>query len=386
MVKWFLRILGLGLLLGIPAFFIFAPAAFENLSNPVGKGPWPVSPRAQALHKSLVVMDLHADTLMWKRDPRERVERAHVDLPRLKEGNMGLQVFSSVTKVPFGQNYESNPSDSDVITFLVIGQLQPTSTWFNLLNRSLWHAEKLQRAEGTPDGFRIVRTVRDLDEALAARAAGKDRTLALLSLEGMQGVETPADLDKLMAAGFRMGGLAHFFDNQISGSVHGEAKGGLTPFGREVVKAMEAKGMVVDLAHSSHATIADVLKIATKPVVASHGGVKGTCNNNRNLSDAEVLGIARTGGVIGLGLWDQAVCATDPKATAKAMRYVRDLAGIEAVALGGDMDGSVKTPFDVSGMAALTQALIDEGFTDDEIRAAMGGNTLRVLRQTLPAA
>lgn len=387
MIRWLFRILAALFVVAAVVYVTVAPTVFERISNPVSGGPWAVSPRAAALHRSLTVMDLHADTLMWKRDPRQSVARSQVDLPRLKAGNVALVTFSSVTKVPRGQNYERNPGDSDVIVWLVIGQLQPTRTWFNLLNRSLWHAEKIRRAEGQPDGYRIVRSVRDLDEGLAARASGKDRTLVLLSLEGMQGVgNDPKNLDRLFRAGFRMGGLAHFFDNQIAGSVHGEEKYGLTPFGRDVVRRMEAMGMVVDVAHSSHAAIADVLKIATKPIIASHGGVKGTCNNNRNLSDAEVLGIAKTGGVIGIGLWDQAVCGTDPKATAKAMRYVRDLAGIGAVALGSDFDGSVETPFGADGLAGLTEALIAEGFTDDEIRAAMGGNTARVLRATLPTA
>ena len=367
-------------------FFTLAPGLFAASANRVTReGDWPVTPAARALHARLTIVDLHIDTLLWKRDMTRASRRGHVDVPRMEAGNLALGVFSSVTKTPRGQNYESNGGDTDNITLLAIAQLQPTRTWFSLLDRSLWHAEKLRRAEGTPDGLRIIRTRRDLDEMLRARAAGRNRTGALLSIEGLQNMEGRFEnLDVLFRAGFRMAGLAHFFDNEIAGSVHGLAKGGLTPLGRRTVRAMEASGMIVDIAHSSHATIAEVLAMAAKPVVVSHGGVKGTCNNNRTLSDEEVRGVARTGGVIGIGLWDAAVCASSPVATARAMRYVRDLVGIDTVALGSDFDGAVATPFDASGLVALTQALIDEGFTPAEIEAAMGGNTLRVLRATLP--
>lgn len=385
------RILGWGALALTAAalifFFGFLPAIFDRAANRVTRAePWPLTPAARALHQRLVIVDLHIDTLLWKRDVWRLAERGHVDLPRMEAGNLAIGVFSSVTKVPRGQNYERNPSDSDVIWLLSIGQLQPWRTWFSLIDRSLWHAEKLKRAQAAAPNLRIIRSVRDLDEMLAARRAGRPRTGVLLSIEGLQNLEGDfANLAVLRAAGFRMAGLAHFFDNEVAGSVHGEAKGGLTPLGRRVVTAMEASGMIVDLAHASHRTIAEVLAMATRPVVLSHGGVKGTCNTNRTLSDAEVRGIARTGGVVGIGLWDAAVCAETPAATAKAMAYVRDLVGIGAVALGSDFDGAVATPFDAAGLVALTQALLDEGFTPAEIEAAMGGNALRVFRATLPA-
>lgn len=380
--------IGLGVIVGlvVGAFLAFAPAAFEASVNRVSVPyPWPVSPAARALHARLTIVDLHEDTLLWKRDPRAFVSRGHVDLARLEAGNVTLATFSSVTKTPRNQNYERNSDRTDNITLLAIAQLQPLRTWFSLLQRSLWHAEKLHRAEGGASGFRIVRTAADLDAGLAERRSGRNRTLALLSVEGLQNLEGKFDnLDVLYRAGFRMAGLAHFFDNEVAGSVHGERKYGLTPLGRRVVAAMETKGMIVDVAHTSHAAIADVLAIATKPVVFSHGGVKGTCPDNRNLTDAEIRGIARTGGVIGIGLWDAASCSDKPAGAAKAMRYVRDLVGIRAVALGTDFDGAVTEPMDASGLVALTQALLDQGFTPDEVQAAMGGNALRVLHADLP--
>src|SRR3546814_15841413 len=76
----------------------------------------------------------------------------YVDLPRLEDGNVALQIFSSVTKTPKGQNYDANSADSDNITGLAISQLQPLRTWNSLLERSLWHAEKLHRAAAASNG------------------------------------------------------------------------------------------------------------------------------------------------------------------------------------------------------------------------------------------
>src|SRR3546814_2176686 len=141
--------------------------------------------------------------------------------------------------------------------------------------------------------------------------------------------------------------------------------------------------MIVDIAHCSAACVADILKIARRPVVSSHGGVQATCKVNRNLSDEQIKDVAATGGLIGIGYWDAAVCDTAPASIAKAMKHVRDLVGIDHVALGSDYDGATTVRFDTAQRAQVTQALIDAGFTDDEIRAAMGGNAIRVLRAGL---
>ncbi|HYE27927.1 MAG TPA: dipeptidase [Allosphingosinicella sp.] len=368
------------------AFFLLAPGYVEGGMNKVVATPLPAaSARARALHARLAIADMHADTLLWQRSLLDRATRGQVDLPRLEAGNVALQVFSSVTKTPKHQNYDANGADTDNITLLAFAQLQPPRTWRSLLERSLWHAEKLRRAEAASQGrLRIVRGGADVRRLLADRAAGRTVTGALLSIEGLQNLEGRLEnLDRLHAAGFRMAGLAHFFDNEVAGSMHGLRKGGLTPLGRQVVRAMEAKGMIVDIAHSSHATVAEVLAMARRPVVSSHGGVQATCKVNRNLTDEEIRGVARTGGLIGIGYWDAALCDLRPTAIAAAIAHVRDLVGIDHVALGSDFDGAVTTGFDAAGLAHVTQALIDRGFTDQEIAKVMGGNLLRLL-QGLP--
>ena len=389
MRKW---LLGTGALLLVAAigFFGFLPGYVEASMNQIDGKPLPkVSAEANALHKTLTIVDLHSDTLMWKRDVLDKADRGHMDLPRLQAGNVALQVLSSVTKTPKNQNYDANKADSDNITLLAFAQLQPMRTWSSLVERSLWHATKLDRAVTLQSDLSKVATSAQVDSLLAQRMVkGAKQVGALLSIEGLQNLEGKAEnLDRLYAAGFRMAGLTHFFDNELAGSMHGIKKGGLTPFGRNIIGRMEAKGMIVDIAHCSTTCVTEVLAMATRPVVSSHGGVQATCKVNRNLSDGHIRGVAKTGGIIGIGYWDAAVCDTSPKAIAAAMRHVRDLVGIQHVALGSDYDGATTVRFDTANLVQVTQALMDAGFTPDEIRAAMGGNALRVLREGLkPAA
>ena len=381
-MKWALwGVLAL-LLIGAAAFFLVVPGMVERSMNRIDGQPLiPVSPRAAALHTSLTIVDLHSDTLMWQRDLLSESKSGHMDLPRLRRGNVAVQVFSSVTKTPKGQNYDANSDRSDNITLLAVAQAQPPRTWTSLLERSLWHGQKLARAaRDSRDELLVLRTPADMAGVRARRAAKGQGIGAIFSAEGLHSLEgNPANLDRLYAAGMRMAGLTHFFDNDLAGSMHGLRKGGVTTKGREVIARMEALGMVVDIAHCSQACVADILAIATRPVVSSHGGVQATCQVNRNLSDDQIRGVARTGGVIGVGYWEGAVCGTSPRDTARAMKHIRDLVGIDTVALGSDYDGATTVRFDTGQLAQITQALIDEGFSDEEIRKAMGLNALRVL-------
>lgn len=371
------------LALAAVGFFGFAPGIIEGSMNKVvpAKLAKP-SDAAKQLHASLQIADMHADTLMWRRSLLDRSNSGQVDLPRLIEGNVALQVFSSVTKTPKHQNYDANTGDTDNITLLTIAQLQPPKTWSSLLERSLFHARKLDRAAAGSNGkLRVIHTPAELDQLLADRARGRKVVGGMLSIEGLQDLEGQlGNLDKLHAAGFRMAGMAHFFDNDVAGSMHGVKKGGLTPLGRQVLARMEQLGMIVDIAHSSHESVAEILRLAKRPVVSSHGGVQATCKVNRNLTDDEIKGVAATGGVVGIGYWDAAVCGTEPANVVRAILHVRNLVGIDHVGLGSDFDGAVTTGWDTSKLIAITGALLDAGLSPDDIRKVMGGNVLRVIR------
>jgi microsomal dipeptidase-like Zn-dependent dipeptidase len=380
----FLSILLL-VLLGL-FFFAFPVVMQKALNRVVARPVYVPTERAKALHSSLLIADLHCDALLWNKDLLERSGRGHTDIPRLIEGNVALAAFTVVSKVPFGLNIERNDDTSDLITLLAVAQRWPISTWSSLTQRALYQANKLHRFAARSDGrLVLIKTKTDLDDYLSRRQKEPAITAGFLGIEGAQALDGDlANIDVLFEAGFRMMAPTHFFDTELGGSAHGVNKGGLTNMGREMVQRMETLGMMVDLAHASAKTIDDVLAVATKPVVVSHTGVRATCDNNRNLSDDQIRGIAATGGVIGIGFWKTATCGTDGKAIAQAIRHVADLVGVEHVGLGSDFDGAVPEPFDATGLVEITDALIEAGFSDEEIGLIMGGNVVRVLRQVLP--
>lgn len=383
------------LALGLTAVLLFGPAYAEKTRNTVNTpvGGWPVSERAKALHKTLVIGDLHADSLLWGRNLLKRASYGHVDIPRLQEGNVAVQVFTTVTKSPRGQNYNENSAEApDNITPLVIGQLRPIKTWTSLLARALDQAGRLNAyAADAPDDLTVIRTKSDLTHLLDARKNGARTVGGILGSEGGHPLEGKLEnVDVMYDAGFRMIGLTHFFDNELGGSLHGESGGkggagaGLTPFGRNVVAHMTQRQMIVDLAHASPQVVRDVLDMPDVVPILSHTGIHRQCETHRNLDDALLQGIARKGGIVGIGYWPDVVCGNRPADVADSIRAAIALLGENAVALGSDYDGSVGVPFDAAHLDALTQALMDAGLTDQQIAKVMGGNMMRYLSEHLP--
>lgn len=382
-----------GIVLALVASFFFAvPVYVDGDMNQVDDGSAiAVTERAATLHASLTVVDLHNDILLWDRGLMGPQRRGHTDVTRLARGNVAVQVFSTVTKTPKRQNYERNSASTDNITLLAVASRWPPSTYRSLLTRALHQGRKLERtAMVAPDRVILVRTAADLRNALQRRAewkgaASEKPVIGFLNTEGLQAIEGRIEnVDTLFAHGFRMAGLAHFFDNEIAGSAHGETKGGLTPLGRAVVLRMESLRMLVDLAHSSPAAFSEALAMASKPVVVSHVGVQATCPGPRNLTDAQLRALAANGALIGIGFWDGAVCSSSPRDVAKSIRHAVSVAGLQHVALGSDWDGATTVTVAGESVAQLTQALMDAGFTEAEIRAVMGENAVRFLLANLP--
>ena len=368
-------------------FFFVLPGAVDQAINPVIEPPpYAASPEATELHATITVADLHANSLLWGRDLNQHASSGHVDIPRLTDGNVALQVFSVVTKSPHGLNIERNDANSDDIFLLALAQRWPWRTWFSLKERALYQADRLRAMAAAADGkFVIIRTKRDLRIFLDRRKLEPGIVAGLLSIEGAHVLEgDPANVDAMFDAGFRMMSAAHFFDSEMGGSAHGVDKGGLTDKGRDMIRRMEAKHMIVDLSHGSDQQFSDVLAMARRPVVVSHSGVKGTCDNRRNLSDAQLRAIAANGGLIGIGFWETAVCGKDAAAIARAVKYAAGLVGVDHVALGSDFDGAVPVPFDATGLVKLTEALLAAGFTPQDTAKVMGGNEIRFLLENLP--
>lgn len=370
-------------------FHTIVPTLVDRRMNTVVSRDIPsVSPQASALHRTLFVADLHADELLWGRDPLDRVNHGHVDLPRLQEGKVALQVFAAVTKTPRNQNYDQNTGDTDNIRLLAMAQRWPKEAQTSLRARAVYQAERLQDAALRAGGAMTLITSRDTLEAFVGRRGGDPMQVgALLAIEGLHALDGKLEsVDVLFGAGYRMMGLTHFFDNEVAGSAHGVSHGGLTDLGRQVVQRMETRGIIVDLAHASKQTVSEVLAMATKPVVVSHTGVAATCPGPRNLTDDQLRAIAANGGVIGIGYWDGAICEPTVANIVKAITHAVKVMGVSHVALGSDFDGATRTPFDTRGVILITDALLKTGLRADDVAKIMGGNTLDLLRRTLPPA
>jgi len=384
--KWLGRLIILSVIIMI-GVFMFVPGYVEKGRNAVAEhDPYPVSSAAQILHSNLIIGDWHADSLLWNRDLNKRGAYGQVDIPRLQEGNVAIQVFTAVTKSPKGLNYEHNDADAfDNIKLVAFLQLWPMRTWLSIHERAIYQAEKLHKFEAAaPDTLKIVRTRSDLEEVLKRRAAGEKIVAGLLGIEGAHPLEGKIEnLDRLEQVGYRLVALQHFFDNELGGTLHSHENNGLTDFGRQVVTEVAKRGMVLDIAHSSPQVARDVLAMVDIPVVVSHTGVHSNCEVKRNYPDELMREIAATGGVIGMGYWAEVTCDDSPDGVAKSIKAAIAVVGEDAVSLGSDFDGSVATTFDTSELAAITDALLRAGVSEDQIRKVMGGNMLRVLRARL---
>jgi microsomal dipeptidase-like Zn-dependent dipeptidase len=385
-MRWILIVVAVLLAAVVTGLAVVPGMVERSMNRVVPHEPWETSAAARDLHGKLRIADWHSDSLLWNRDLLEEADRGHVDLPRLEQGNVALQVFTAVTKSPSGQNYDENTADSDTITALTAVQLWPARTWTSLTERALYQAERLHAfAARAPDRLRVVTDRDQLAAALAEREDDDGPVIALLGIEGMHALDgDAANLDRLWEAGYRIFGLQHFFDNALGGSLHGISGDGLTPFGREIVTAIEDRGGIIDLAHSSPAVAREVLELTRRPPIVSHTGLAGACDSPRNYSDELMAEIADRGGLIGLGYWDAAACNIAPAGIVRMIRHGRDTFGASALSLGSDYDGATEVAFDTSELAVLTDRMLEAEFTEAEIRAVMGENTLRFLDRWLP--
>lgn len=375
-------------MLVVIGFFVIFPSQLDKQSNLLHASSLPViSERARALHGQLFIGDWHSDSLLWKRNLMDEHDYGHVDIPRLQQGNVALQMFTTVTKSPDGINYEANSADaSDNITKLALVSLWPTNTWASLAERALFQASKARElADEFPQQVALITSKLALSEFLKQREANPTLLGMLLGTEGSHALDGDLNnIQRLFESGFRMMSLQHFFDNKLGGSLHGESGDGLTPFGREAIQKMQSLGIMVDVSHSSEQVVKDVLAISKQPLLISHTGFYGHCPSARNISDDLMQQIAAKDGLIAVGYWDGAVCEANVTEIAKAIKYGIALVGSEHIALGSDYDGATSVPFDTSKLIYLTQALVDIGLTNLQIKQVMGGNMLGYLQLHLP--
>lgn len=367
---------------------LILPSMIDRNMNLVTDHPvFKTSMAAKEFHKTLIVGDWHADSTLWNRNLMKEYDYGHVDIPRLQQGNVALQMFTTVTKSPAGQNYNSNKSNArDNITALAIVQRWPVKTWTSLYERAIYQSSKIHTlAKKYPDNFMLIKSQEDLELFLSKRINNSEMIGGLIGTEGSHALDGDiTNIKNLYDHGFRMMSLQHFFDNKLGGSLHGITNEGLTDFGTLAILEMLRLNIIIDVSHSSENVVKDVLKISNKPIVVSHTGFDGYCKSPRNISDDLMIEIAKKGGLIGVGFWDAAICDNTPKSVAEAIIFGVNLIGAEHVALGSDFDGTITPGFDTSELEAITYELLDQGLSKSEIRKVMGENMLAFLKANLP--
>lgn len=312
---------------------------------------------ALALHRDATVVDLHSDTILvvesGKRDIAVRSTAGHIDLPRLREGGVDVQVFALFVHPDFaGQG-------------------------FARVSRLL---DAFERLDGQDDRLVRVTTVGEIERAWRA-----GRVAAVLAVENASAIAGDlANLDRLYARGVRMMSLTWNNSNDLADGAVEEVHGGLTPLGRSAVARMQDLGIVVDVSHLSERSFWDVLGAARGPVVATHSNAAGLTPHRRNLTDDQLREIRKGGGVVGVNFYPSFTGGPGLRHVLDHIDYLVNVMGIDHVALGSDFDGfsqAVEDLEDVSKLPNLTVGLIERGYVPADIRKILGANALRVFRQ-----
>jgi membrane dipeptidase len=367
--------------------------------------------RAAALHREALVVDGHNDVPSWILDygfdlamdgadpslrpawhywllgsvlnvPRGDQIRTHTDLARLRAGGVDAQwlsIWVHPSHLPRG------PGEAGRATARAMAMIDAVD-------------EQLRRHAGA---LALARTA---SEVRAAAASG--RIAVLLGLEGGHAIESSLDtLRAFHARGVRYMTLTWSNGNDWADSSGDEARhGGLTGFGREVVREMNRLGMLVDVSHVSDDTFGDVLETTRAPVIASHSSARALADHPRNLSDEMLRAVAANGGVVMVNFGDLFVDPHKTRSWELAARWIAGLgrpltplalladhvehvarvAGVDHVGLGSDFDGVPWLPAgmeDVSCFPNLTLELLRRGWSDEDLRKLLGENALRVMER-----
>ncbi|HPU22245.1 MAG TPA: dipeptidase [Thermoclostridium caenicola] len=308
----------------------------------------------------MLIFDAHCDTLSKIRNPGELIRNSfHWDLERAERYGAYVQVLASFADDGF--------------------RADPAAVMAAHLEKAL----AFERAY--PGRLRLVRTASEL------KAAEGGGVFGILGAEGAELFRGSLhELERWFQKGLRVITLCWNYDNEVCDSIAGRrTHHGLSAFGRKVVNRMQELGMVIDLSHASDETFDDVLSCVQLPVTATHSNCRALCNHPRNLTDAQIREIARTGGVIGINFYGHFLSVSG-KATIKDIinhiEHIAGLVGIKHVGLGCDFDGANPMPEGIRGaesLHALLEALARVNYTDQDIRMIAGANFMRLFSQIL---
>lgn len=306
-----------------------------------------------------VVVDLHCDTVLrWEVGTATLAARGrggHVDLSLLRAGGVGVQVFA----------------------LYVAPSFSPDRSYARV--QSLLRAFRTQVAAHRPS-VGLATTVVGI-----RRLLGRGRLAAVLSVENGDAIEDDLDrVDVLYRAGVRMMSLTWNPSNRLADGALEDRNGGLTPFGRRVVRRMQELGMIVDVSHLSEASFWDVLRATRGPLIASHSDAAAVHRHPRNLSDAQIRALADRGGVIGINFYPEFLGEPTIDRVVAHIDHMGAVGGIGCVAMGSDFDGISSTPRgleNASKFPAVARALARRGYAPAQVAQIMGENALRIFRQ-----
>ena len=320
--------------------------------------------KAKQLHRRILTLDSHTDTPMFFKDKMDLGKKVgnKVNLPLMQEGMIDASFM--VAYIPQGKRDDTSLCEA---TAFAIDRLE------ELKKQELLYPEWAGIAY-TPDD--LIRLKKEHKKAIFlgvenGYAIGKDI----------------ANVDRFKEMGVSYITLCHNGANDICDSAKGNAEwGGLSPFGKEVVRRMNELGMMVDLSHAADSTFYDALECSTVPIVASHSSCRALCNHPRNLTDEQIRALAAKGGVIQICLYEGFINEDEKKASlSDAIRHILhviDLVGVDHVGIGSDFDGGGE----LIGCRAtnelinITTRLLSLGFKEEDIAKIWGGNFLRVMR------
>ncbi|NLA05661.1 MAG: membrane dipeptidase [Firmicutes bacterium] len=314
--------------------------------------------------QKLKIADCHCDTI-WLMEKEEyefsrRNAAGHIDLPRLREGGVGLQFFAICTAPLVKEGY-----------------LHVALQQINRYHRNLsLNGDLLQSLEQWAD----------------LATAGKEQKIgALLALEGAEPLEGDPELIHIFyLLGVRALSLTWNHRNPFADGVGEEpAGGGLTLAGRDLVKNISSLGIVLDLAHLAVRCFFEALELAAYPPLVSHANIKNICAHPRNLSDEQLKALASRGGVIGMSFYPRFITGGEEAGLDQLIDhfiYAADLIGVEHIAFGSDFDGIDRTVTGIEDAASyqnLPEALEKRGFRPREIELIARGNVERLLQANL---
>ena len=386
----------LGLCVALMAFWY---VIFDLLLNRVVPGnDQPIDDKTACFHDGCFIADLHADVCLWRRDLLRNNRRGHVDLPRLRAGNVALQFVTVPTKLVISRRFP-RVFFRDLFFWGALMSLQRPDTWFSTAARVRLQLSRLASwIEQSEGAIRLVCSRGELNELNERRERNEEVIGVMLGLEGAHVLRGSLDVPWLAAHGFRVVGITHFNDNQFGDSAHGLRRGGLKPAGRELVLQLDSHSIIIDLAHASAALIDDVLEMSgqgkiIRPLIVSHTGIKGVHYHRRNISDSHAVAIAATGGLIGITLFAPGLPRADLAALGESISYtvkLLDDAGLEGarhVAIGSDFDGAVRTIVDTAGWQRITEELLKpvHGLDPEQVEWIVGGNIRNFFADNLPA-